>query len=668
MAARLPTVGGDDGNWGQILNDFLSQSHNIDGSIKSTAAVTSVVGQTGIITGAQIAADAALTTTYAPIQMSNVVTHGAVGDGVSDDTNAFKAALSVAQAVYIPAGKYAISDTLVLSNSQRFFGDGKRVSIIKEISHGAMVGKPLVSAPIVSSSDTTSTTGYSSQGLRDIGIQYYGGARTEYPVLFMNCQQVTMTDCVVQKLSTSTDTTYDAVYFGRTTSTINGSTWADRIIGNKLYKTSLVMDQHTDSFVLDNEINCIDLAYSVKVTTGDGMRFSGNQIIGELRLGNNSGLSVENNYFDGYYKHDIPTIMNGIIVTNGTVKDSSFSGNFFFELPGYAIKLSTGGILRLITITRNQFINCDIFKNGYEDVSIVETLHSYGITIQGNVFRRDVYYTLVEGVATKVNRASGDTNRVGAIHLSTFGTGDSVYDSKCVVSGNDAAWTTGYAASTVGVNCFMYMNYPTAVFPNTGIPKTDLTSDVQGSLTNADASARSSLVSSRLSVGCETIPRLFANGSELTTSGTLRLTYFTAYQSFTAGSVRLGSSSTAAGATPTLCRIGIYSVATDGTLTLISSTANDTSLFSSTLTRYTKALSSTVAINAGSRYAVGVLVVTGAAAPTIIGQSSSSAFGSEMGENPRMAGSVSGQSDLPESVIAASVSNNYQVMYVAIGT
>lgn len=32
--ARLPTPGGDDGNWGAILNDFLAQSHKSDGTIK----------------------------------------------------------------------------------------------------------------------------------------------------------------------------------------------------------------------------------------------------------------------------------------------------------------------------------------------------------------------------------------------------------------------------------------------------------------------------------------------------------------------------------------------------------------------------------------------------------------------------------------------------------
>jgi len=32
--ARLPQPGGDKGNWGEILNDYLSQSHNDDGSLK----------------------------------------------------------------------------------------------------------------------------------------------------------------------------------------------------------------------------------------------------------------------------------------------------------------------------------------------------------------------------------------------------------------------------------------------------------------------------------------------------------------------------------------------------------------------------------------------------------------------------------------------------------
>lgn len=33
--ARLPTIGGDKNNWGNVLNEYLSVSHNNDGTIRS---------------------------------------------------------------------------------------------------------------------------------------------------------------------------------------------------------------------------------------------------------------------------------------------------------------------------------------------------------------------------------------------------------------------------------------------------------------------------------------------------------------------------------------------------------------------------------------------------------------------------------------------------------
>lgn len=38
--ARLPVPGGDSGTWGTILNDFLSQAHNADGTLKSAAVAS----------------------------------------------------------------------------------------------------------------------------------------------------------------------------------------------------------------------------------------------------------------------------------------------------------------------------------------------------------------------------------------------------------------------------------------------------------------------------------------------------------------------------------------------------------------------------------------------------------------------------------------------------
>lgn len=45
--ARLPAPGQDNGTWGQILNEFLSQSLASDGSLKSAALSNALPAQDG---------------------------------------------------------------------------------------------------------------------------------------------------------------------------------------------------------------------------------------------------------------------------------------------------------------------------------------------------------------------------------------------------------------------------------------------------------------------------------------------------------------------------------------------------------------------------------------------------------------------------------------------
>ncbi|RYX78651.1 hypothetical protein EON76_02925 [bacterium] len=52
--ARLPQPGGDSGNWGDILNDYLAQSHKADGSIKD-GSVGSTQLQSNAVTAATLA-------------------------------------------------------------------------------------------------------------------------------------------------------------------------------------------------------------------------------------------------------------------------------------------------------------------------------------------------------------------------------------------------------------------------------------------------------------------------------------------------------------------------------------------------------------------------------------------------------------------------------------
>lgn len=51
--SRLPTPGGDDGSWGDVLNDFLSQVHQADGTLKPNT-VSSTQIQTGAVTKAMV--------------------------------------------------------------------------------------------------------------------------------------------------------------------------------------------------------------------------------------------------------------------------------------------------------------------------------------------------------------------------------------------------------------------------------------------------------------------------------------------------------------------------------------------------------------------------------------------------------------------------------------
>lgn len=145
---------------------------------------------------------------------------------------------------------------------------------------------------------------------------------------------------------------------------------------------------------------------------------------------------------------------------------------------------------------------------------------------------------------------------------------------------------------------------------------------------------------------------------------TLRLVYFTARKTETITKLVMTSSTTAAGATPTLVRFGIYSVAGNGDLALIHAIANDTGIFVSTGTEYERALTSSFSKVQGTRYAVASLVVTGATAPTVIGQTSPNGLG--WGVEPRLVGAVTGQTDLPASISAGSIVNSSIAPYTEL--
>lgn len=148
-------------------------------------------------------------------------------------------------------------------------------------------------------------------------------------------------------------------------------------------------------------------------------------------------------------------------------------------------------------------------------------------------------------------------------------------------------------------------------------------------------------------------------------SGTLVLTYRRSPSTFTATQIRSGSS-TAAGATPTLIRLGLYSVAANGDLTLIASTINDTTLYGAANTAYGKALSSSVSLVRGQWYAYGMLIVSGASMPALVAPSSQAYSSLVLSTAPRLSGARAGQTDLPASITSANVAVSNQGLWAEV--
>jgi hypothetical protein len=155
-----------------------------------------------------------------------------------------------------------------------------------------------------------------------------------------------------------------------------------------------------------------------------------------------------------------------------------------------------------------------------------------------------------------------------------------------------------------------------------------------------------------LSVGEEVALRDLVTGQTAAlASGSVGLSYFTARKTEVSTQGTMLSGTTAAAATPTLCKFGVYSVASNGDLTLVASTVNDTTLFASTGTTYLKSWTSSFTKIAGQRYAFAQIVVSGVARPIF------AAVGAGVGvfSAPLLAAQFTGQTDLPASITAASL-------------
>jgi hypothetical protein len=151
------------------------------------------------------------------------------------------------------------------------------------------------------------------------------------------------------------------------------------------------------------------------------------------------------------------------------------------------------------------------------------------------------------------------------------------------------------------------------------------------------------------------LPRWMITGSSTIVNGNVYLYYFTPLFNFTATNISMSSANTASvGAT--FARMGVYSVnPSTQALSLIARTANDTTIFQSANTVYTKSFNtaggypSTYSFIAGTRYAAS-LIMTGQSVNATLASAGSSGYSQISNLSPKMVASVSGESDLAATI------------------
>jgi hypothetical protein len=131
MTARLPTPGGDTGQWGTILNGFLAVSHNSDGTLMASA-----VSSSGALLASNNLSDVQSTT--------QARTNLGLGSAATQNTSAFDAsgAAAAAQAASVQVVGGTMTGWLTPSVKALSFG----VSIAVNAAQGNVFGITLTAS------------------------------------------------------------------------------------------------------------------------------------------------------------------------------------------------------------------------------------------------------------------------------------------------------------------------------------------------------------------------------------------------------------------------------------------------------------------------------------------------------------------------------------------
>jgi hypothetical protein len=169
----------------------------------------------------------------------------------------------------------------------------------------------------------------------------------------------------------------------------------------------------------------------------------------------------------------------------------------------------------------------------------------------------------------------------------------------------------------------------------------------------------------------ETLPRYAVQGALSPAVGTILMACTTALSTLTVSNLLICTGSTARVGTPTLVKLGLYTLDGSGNATLVASTASDTTIGSGTNTLYTKAIAlngsggsiSSYQLVRGQRYGLAYIEVGSTSSATMrCANLGVGGLGSLAPAVARVTGT--GQTDLAASITNASLSGSATLLWM----
>lgn len=339
--ARLPTVGGDNGSWGTVLNEFLSVGLNTDGTLK-----TDYYNATDYGAGPDASSAANLT---------------AINEAITAASDAGGGT------VYLPAGTYSISNSIVMKSNVSLKGDGFSTIIQQASDSSNSIGiinddttngnDDIVLSNFVLDCNSGNRGGATNVGIRMIASDANACERIVISNVFvknvpyaamqlMNCQYLNVTDCRIE------NTVRDGltVWFNSRYVTINNLICKD--VRDDCIALNSEADGHTGAQIKFASITNAVLAQASDATLGGGVRIAGAEdvsltnIVVEYSQG--WGLSIE-----GGYISESGLQSKRISVSSIVIKSSGSAGS------------GNGGIATSSGETEDVTINSPTVNNAY---------------------------------------------------------------------------------------------------------------------------------------------------------------------------------------------------------------------------------------------------------------------------------------------------------------